>query len=129
MAAIMERTRIKTRAEEFFTGAVSLTRNVRFSREATSIYVVLGLAHEWPAGDLVELFRKWGIRKEYWERLFTLPHADADSRAAALFKLIVSEPDSVIDIPSSECIERYLPRERSPTRDEIEDAIEECRRR
>ena len=129
MAAILERTRTKTRAEEFFTGAISLTRDARFSRDATTIYVVLGLAHEWSSDDLAELFAKWGIRKEYWERLFRLPDVDPETRASAIFKLIISEPDSVVDIPSSECIERHLPRERAPTREEIDDAIEDCRRR
>jgi hypothetical protein len=129
MPPVLERVAQKTLATDYFAEALELTGDIRFALNATAVHVAIGVANEWPSDDPAELLAKWGIEREYWQAMFSIP--DRAARTAippVIFRLIIEEPGSIVDIPSSDCIGQHLPKNRRPTREEIDRAIEKCRK-
>jgi|ERR1041385_9054251 hypothetical protein len=112
-----------SKATHYFEAALYNTGDAKQAVLFTAHIVVSEVSSALEAGVdlyiLYELATEWGIKKQY------LPRKTND--VTEWRTQILHDPEGVLDIPNSKCIEQHLPKHRRPTVEEIREALRACR--
>ena len=116
-------------AEEFFLEGLYLTRSVpeATTYAATRVSTELGrvLPRMQGRSNILDYAVQIGLRTEVAAKL--VPNMEiSDLDISRICRLVINEPGSVINIPSSQCIQGHLPPGRLPTIEELQSAIAAC---